>query len=122
MSARTLHICAGEATLSLLRWIVRESKTDVNVRPLDSRTKLESALDSGTLDVLITDTDVIDKPMVEFAKFLHNQYPTLKTVLIVHLTEREAVMEIIRENLVKGVIVKPFTAEVVSNYLDRLLH
>ena len=46
---------------------------------------------------------------------------SLKTILIVPPTiKKEEAMEIIKDKLVDGMLVQPFSAEVVWNYIDKI--
>ena len=122
MDGRTVCLCGRENTLlSLLKWILGEFKEINTIRQFDILENLQRALESDTFDLLIMDTEMVGGPVFQFVKGLRESKPLLSTILIMSPTAKDEVMEIIRANLAEGIIIKPFTKEVVSNYVEKLL-
>jgi len=120
MSNKTIYVCGEEKLLNLLKWILREFNEEVTILQSGSEEKLQLDLDKH-FDILFLDSETPTKPVVEFLRDIHRRKPALKTILVVFPANREEVMAIIKENLVRGVVVRPFTAEVVCNYVGKLL-
>ena len=119
---RTVCICGRENTLlSLLKWILGEFKEIGSIRQFDIPEKFQRALESETFDLLIVDAEMVGGPVLQFVKGLRESKPLLRTILIMSPKAGDEIMEIIRASLAEGVIIKPFTKEVVSNYVEKLL-
>ncbi len=122
ISDKIVCLCGQENIRSLLRWILREFKKEVKVRQFDTPENLQRAVDAEEIsDVLILDVGVLKKSALEFVNELHDKRSSLKIILIVFPAAKDEILEIIKANVVKGIIVRPFTGEVVCNYVDKLL-
>jgi DNA-binding NarL/FixJ family response regulator len=104
-----------------LKWILGEFKEIDTIRQVDVLGNLHRTLESETFDLLIVDTEMVGGSSFQFVKGLRESKPLLRTILLVSPTAGDEVMEIIRANLAEGIIIKPFTKEVVSNYVEKLL-
>ena len=120
MDEKIINICGKERTLSLLRYILEQYEKDVPIRQYDSDSKLQEDLRSLS-GILILDDDVVKKPILKFMDELHEKTPLLKTILIVAPTKKDEVLSIIRASLVRGLIVKPFSGELICKNVERLL-
>lgn len=122
MDGRTVCLCGRENTLlSLLKWILGEFKEINTIRQVGILENLQRTLESETFDLLIVDTEMVGGSSFQFVKGLRESRPLLRTILLVSPTAGDEVMEIIRANLAEGIVIKPFTKEVVSNYVEKLL-
>ncbi len=122
MNRKKLYVFGHEGTLlSLLRWTLTEFEEDVDIRHFGTLDKFYGAIESVSLDILILDSDVLKASLVQFIQGLRDRHPSLKVVLIAPPTAKDQVMQIIRANLVKGVVLKPFTKEIICNYVGKLL-
>ena len=121
MNAKTAGlVCREGATLSVLRWILGEFKLLDTLRQFDSPVSLRRALDSEAIDILL-DADAVAGSLSDFMRELRDKKPDLKTILIISPVAKDAIMEIITANLVKGIVVKPFTKDAVSRYIEKLV-
>jgi DNA-binding NtrC family response regulator len=122
MGVRTAAlVCPEGAVLSVLKWIVRGFKEIGSIRQFDSPTSLERAVDWETIDVLLLDADALTESPSQFLGDLRDRKPNVKTILIISPTSKDEIMEIIEASLAKGIVVKPFTKEAVSRYLEKLV-
>jgi DNA-binding NtrC family response regulator len=122
MNDKIVSLCGQGNIISLLRWIFKEFKKEVKIRQFDTPENLRNAVDEEEIsDLLILDVGVLKKDVLEFVLELHEKRPSLKIILIVFPTTKDEIVKIIRANVVKGIIVRPFTGEVVCNYVDKLL-
>jgi DNA-binding NarL/FixJ family response regulator len=122
MDGRIVCLCGRENTLlSLLKWILGEFKEINTIRQVGIIENLQRTLESETFDLLIVDTEMVGGSSFQFVKGLRESRPLLRTILLVPPTAGDEVMEIIRAHLAEGIVIKPFTKEVVSNYVEKLL-
>ena len=122
MSGKIAGLVGREAAvMSLLRWILGEFEQIETIRQFESPDNFEKALEFETIDILIMDTESIQHPVFDFIKDLHDKKPNLRTVLVMSPTAKDEIIDIIKANLVKGIVVKPFTKDAVIRYVDKLV-
>jgi len=103
-----------------LRWILKEFNKDFHVTTFHSPALFEDALRSQEWDLLVLDYPDSGQSIVSQLSKLRSEKPGLKIILIVPpVGSKEIVMEIIQAKMVNGLVVKPFTAEVVCSYVAR---
>jgi response regulator RpfG family c-di-GMP phosphodiesterase len=122
MNNKIVDLCGEKTTCSFLRWIFKEFKKDVQVRQFDTPKELHQADNAEKLsEVLILDAGALKKSPLEVVNDLHSKRPSLKILLIVFPTTKDEIVEIVKANVVKGIIVRPFTGELICSYVDKLL-
>jgi hypothetical protein len=52
---------------------------------------------------------------------MHDNNSFLKIILIISPVSKDEIMEITKANLVKGIVLKPFTKEIICKYIEKLL-
>jgi len=114
-------VCREPAVLSVLRWILGDFKQIETVRQFDSPVSLQRALGFEPIDILLVDADAVPEAVTQFMRDLHEKKPSLKSILIISPAARDEIMEIITGNLVKGIVVKPFTKDAVNRYVEKLI-
>ncbi|MBI5634805.1 MAG: hypothetical protein HZA15_15160 [Nitrospirae bacterium] len=121
MADKIVFLCAKKDIINSLKWIFKEFMKQVEIRQLDTPEKLQGEIGPDGSDVLILDTEGVNKSLLEFMTELREQRSSLNTILIISpVTSREEIIEIIKANLVKGIIVRPFTGEVVCKYVEKI--
>ncbi|MGC2064499.1 MAG: hypothetical protein WA610_16135 [Thermodesulfovibrionales bacterium] len=122
MPEKSIYLCVQKDILPSLKWILEDYQNRVQIRMINSPEKVTGAVDGRGSNVLILDADDLGKPLLELLNELHREEKNTNTILIIPPTaSREDIMEIIKASLVKGIVVRPFTAEVVSKYIDKIL-
>ena len=88
-----------------------------------SRPKVfKKLIGSEPIDILLLDADAVPESVSQVIKEIHDVMPGLRTILIISPTAKDEIMKIIGANLVKGIVVKPFTKDAVSRYVEKLVH
>ncbi|MDQ5986112.1 MAG: hypothetical protein CSYNP_01830 [Syntrophus sp. SKADARSKE-3] len=123
MGNKVVYICGKDQISSRLAWILKEFRRGIVLKLYETAEKLNKDLENGVLsNLLILDTAVLKRPVCEFAVEFHKQRPSLNTVLVVYpSTKKDDIMEVIKTSAVQGIIVAPFTGEIVCKYVDRLM-
>lgn len=122
MNDKIVNLCGQKDNCSFLRWIFREFQKELKVRQFETPQALQQSVDvSKRPEVLILDAEFLTKSAKEFVSELRKRRPSLKIVLLIFPTKKDEIVEIIKANVVQGVILKPFTGEIVCNYLNKLL-
>jgi len=122
MKEPTISLCVQGDVLQALRWILKEFNKNLKVTQFHSLTGFESALSTQETDLLILDAAVSEQSILTCLQKLKGERPGLKIILIVSpIGSREAVMEIIKAKMVNGLVVKPFTGEVICKYVGKEL-
>jgi response regulator RpfG family c-di-GMP phosphodiesterase len=122
MKEPTVCLCVQDDEVQPLKWILSGLNKEFHVTSFRSLADTERALNSRAWDLLILDADVSDRATVAVLQKLKSEKPELKTILIVPpVGSREMVLEIIQARMVNGLVVKPFTGEVVCKYVAKEL-
>ena len=122
MSNKNVSFCGQQHIQSLLKWIFKEFKNEVKLRPFPTPDDFRNAIEREVVsEAFILDAEILGKSVLKFAAELRDKKPALKIVLIVAPTATQEIVEIIKSNAVQGIIVTPFTGEVVCKYIDKIL-
>jgi response regulator RpfG family c-di-GMP phosphodiesterase len=115
-------VCREASVLSVLKWILGEFQQIGAIRQFESAKSLQKALGSEPIDILLLDADAVPESISQVMREIHDATPSLRTILIISPTAKDEIMKIIGANLVKGIVVKPFTKDAVSRYVEKLVH
>lgn len=124
MSRKMVLVCVKKDLTHPISWALREFEGKVSVRYLDHSRQLAPVLE-GDKDneccTLILDSIMDDESTLEIAKQLKESKPSLKILLIASSgTTKEEIVGLIQSKVVSGVLVRPFTAEQISDYIYKL--
>jgi DNA-binding NtrC family response regulator len=118
---RTISICVHDDILQSVKWILKGFNRDFSITTFHSMNSLEVAFKTDEWDLLILDATGSHETIGNALAKIKSLKPGLKIILIIPPSaKREEVMEIIREKLVQGLVIKPFTGEVMTKYLEKI--
>jgi DNA-binding NtrC family response regulator len=121
MGRGTVCLCVTTDKLSFLKWTLSQYKKDLAVTSCGEANKLQNIRGIEGLDVLIIDSSSMNDAPLSYLQKIREVNPSLNILFIVApMIKKEEVIEIIRGKFVKGMIVMPFSAEVLCNYLDKM--
>ncbi|MEW5746127.1 MAG: hypothetical protein AB1805_11905 [Nitrospirota bacterium] len=122
MSKKAVLVCVKKDITHPISWALREFEGKINVRYVDNTRQLGMTL--GDLDnccTVILDSVIGEVSTLDFAKEIKNDKPSLRILLIASAgTTKEEIVGLIQSKIVSGVLIRPFTAEQVSDYIYKL--
>lgn len=122
MSKKSVLVCVKKDIIHPISWSLREFEKQISVRYFDNTRQLGMVLgDVDNCCAVILDSIIGDESTLDFAKEIKNDKPSLKILLIVSSgTTKEEIVGLIQSKTVSGVLIRPFTAEQVSDYIYKL--
>lgn len=122
MAKKSVLVCVKKDIVHPISWALREFEKQIGVRYLDTTKQLGMVLgDVENCCAVILDSVIGDESTLDFAKEIKNDKPSLKILLIVSSgTTKEEIVGLIQSKIVSGVLIRPFTAEQVSDYIYKL--
>jgi len=122
MNKPKICLCVHDDVLQPLKWILYEFNKDLSVTTFKSATKFETACQFNEWDLLILDAAASEDTMTSCLQKIRSLKPAIKITLIVPpVANRDEVVEIIKSNMVQGLVIKPFSAEIICKYLAKEL-
>ena len=121
VSDKTVYLCVNDDVMPFLKWTLNQCDRGLNLKRYENADKIENMPTTGT-GILIVDCPTMKgSPLINLQN-LKNANPSLNVLLIAPaVINKEEAFTIIKERLVKGMLVQPFSAEVVCNYIDKIV-
>jgi hypothetical protein len=108
-------------TQTFLNWTIREYTHNLSVMNCRRTDTIEKVLESKNINIIFLDLPPENEPIVDYLRKIMDDNPSINILLIVPPTiNKDEAMQVIREKLVKGILVQPFSAEVVCNYISKI--
>ena len=124
MARKMVLVCVKKDLTHPISWALREFEGRLNVRYLDHTKQLGPVLAADAGDeccTVILDSVIDDESTLAFAKQAKENKPSLKILLIASSgTTKEEIIGLIQSKVVSGILVRPFTAEQISDYIYKL--
>ncbi len=122
MIKKSVLVCVKKDIVHPISWALREFEKQISVRYLDNTKQLGMVLgDVENCCAVILDSNIGDESTLDFAKEIKHDKPSLKILLIASSgTTKEEIIGLIQSKIVSGVLIRPFTAEQVSDYIYKL--
>jgi len=121
MHEPTICLCVQNDIIQPLKWMLKEYDRQFLVTSLHSAIEVEQAMNTKHWDILIFESSASQETILPYLQRLRTHTPGQKIILIVPPNiQKEEVIELIKQRMVQGLLVKPFTGEVMSSYLDKL--
>jgi DNA-binding NtrC family response regulator len=122
MAKKSVLVCVKKDIVHPISWALREFEKQIIVRYFDTTKQLGMVLgDVDNCCAVILDSNIGDESTIDFAKEIKNDKPSLKILIIVSSgTTKEEIVGLIQSKIVSGVLIRPFTAEQVSDYIYKL--
>jgi DNA-binding NarL/FixJ family response regulator len=122
MVKKSIYVCVNKDLTNPISWALREFESQVTVRYFDHTKQLGIALkdDEGN-SVIILDSNIGQESSLPFAAALKAEKPSFKILLVLSDgTTKEEVVKVIQSKVVSGVLMRPFTAEQLSDNIYKL--
>jgi response regulator RpfG family c-di-GMP phosphodiesterase len=105
-----------------VKWLLSEFDKNLVITTFRSFDNLESSFNTNKeWDLLILDSNALQESIKESLAKIKNQKPHFKIILIIlPIMNRDEILEIIDGKMVQGIVIKPFTGEVMSGYLEKV--
>jgi len=117
----TISLCVHEDIMPSVKWLLTEFDSAFTITSFRSFDSLEKAFKTKEWDLLILDSTTSQESIKDSLARIKDQNPNLKIILIIPpMANKEEVIEIIQGKMVQGLVIKPFTGEVMSKYLEKV--
>ncbi len=122
MSKKSVFVCVKRDLTHPVSFALKEFEGKLSLRYIDNTKQLGMALADITDGVtVILDSIMGDESTLEFAKNIKDEKPAVKFLLIVSSgTSKEEIVALIQSKIVSGVLMRPFTAEQMSDNIHKL--
>jgi DNA-binding NarL/FixJ family response regulator len=122
MSKKSVAVCVQKDLVQPITWALREFDDRLSIKFFDTTRLLGTALEKDpAVDVLILDSNFFNESTADFARTTKAEVPHMKILFIVSSgTTKEEIISIVQSKVVSGVLVRPFTAGQVSDYVRKL--
>lgn len=122
MSKKLIFVCVKRDLTHPVNFALKEFEGKLNVRYFDNTKLMGPALNKvAEACTIILDSIIADESTLEFAKTVKTDKPDVKILLIVSSgTSKEDVVALIQSKIVNGVLMRPFTAEQMSDNIYKL--
>jgi two-component SAPR family response regulator len=122
MAKKTVLVCVKKDIVHPISWALREFEKQVGVRYFDTTKQLGMMLGDLSDDcIIVLDSNIGNEPTIDFAKEIKTDKPSIKILFIVSEgAKKEELIALIQSKVVSGVLVRPFTAEQISDYIYKL--
>ncbi len=122
MTKKSILVCVKKDIVHPISWALREFEKQISVRYLDTTKQLGMVLgDVENCCAVILDSVIGDESTIDFLKEIKNDKPSLKILFIASSgTAKEEIVGLIQSKILSGVLVRPFTAEQISDYIYKL--
>ncbi len=118
MNEPAVCICVQDDIMQSLKWILKDFDKNFKISTFRSTINFENDYSPDAWDLLILDASLSHDSIKKYLEDIKNNKPGLKTILIVPPIEnKEEIIAIIKDRLVQGLVIKPFTAEILCKYL-----
>jgi DNA-binding NtrC family response regulator len=122
MAKKMVFVCVKRDLTHPVNFALREFEGMLSVRYIDTVKQLGAALAEVTEGcTIILDSVIGEESTLDFAKTIKKEKPALKILLIVSSgTAKEDIVALIQSKVVNGVLMRPFTAEQISDNIYKL--
>lgn len=120
MERKLFWICVQSDILSPIDWCLQTFESTINAQRSDSLRVLRAAFSRTQPNALIIDSTIADESSLSFIEEVRKSHPELKILMMVSShTTRDEVINAIKAKCVDGVLLRPFTAEQLTEYIIR---
>lgn len=122
MDKKNILVCVKKDILHPISWALREFEKMITVKYVDNTKQIDDLFVVGIdFCVLIIDSTIQDKSTFEYIKSFKDKYKQQRVLFIVSEgTKKEDIVELIKSRIISGVLIRPFTAEQISDYIYKL--
>lgn len=122
MSRKNILVCVKQDILHPINWTLKEFERQVFAKYADNTRQIDALFEAGLdFTVIIIDSTIQDQSTLPYIEGLKKERPYQKVLLIISEgTKKEDIINIVKARLISGVLVRPFTAEQLSDYIYKL--
>lgn len=122
MAKKIVYVCVKKDLVHPVSWALREFEGRLTVRYFDHTKQLGPAVGEDDAEsLIILDSNIGDESTLPFATEMKSSKPLIRILLILSSgTSKEDVVKVIQSKVVSGALMRPFTAEQVSDYIYKL--
>lgn len=122
MHKKLVMVCVQRDIVNSLGWALKDFDKQLSVKYADSPADLQKFFAMGnSCSLLIMDSVIADKSTVDIASRLKRDHPGMKLLWIVSPSvARAELVGLIHGKVVSGVLMRPFTAQQVSDNIYKL--
>jgi DNA-binding NtrC family response regulator len=122
MSKKSIVVCVKKDLVHPISYALRTFEGKVGIRYVDNTRQLGMLLgDIENCCTVVLDSIIGDVSTLDFAKEVKNDKPDLKILLVVSSgTTKEEIVSLIQSKIVSGVLMRPFTADQLSDNIYKL--
>ncbi|MCX8069619.1 MAG: hypothetical protein N2738_03865 [Thermodesulfovibrionales bacterium] len=123
MSRKNVMVYVKKDILHPISWALREFEKLINVKIADTQKQVDDMIFGIELDfcVIIIDSIMNNVSTFDYIRTIKEKKPNQKILLIVSEgTKKEDLLELVKSKLVSGILVRPFTAEQLSDYIYKI--
>ncbi|HIJ59460.1 MAG TPA: hypothetical protein HPP56_02425 [Nitrospirae bacterium] len=123
MSRKNIMVYVKKDILHPISWSLREFEKLINVRYADTQKQIDEMVFGIEIDfcVIIIDSIINNASTFDYIKSVKERKQNQKVLLIVSEgTKKEDLIELLKSKVVNGILVRPFTAEQLSDYIYKL--
>lgn len=123
MSKKNVMVYVKKDILHPISWSLREFDKLINVKYADTQKQIDDLLFGVELDfcIIIIDSIMNNISTHDYIKKVKEKRPDQKILLIVSEgTTKEDLLDLVKSKLITGVLVRPFTAEQLSDYIYKI--
>ena len=119
MAKKSVFVCVQKDINQLIKWALQSFESRLNIMYFDNTTQLGAALaNEEDCSMIILDSIVNDVSTLDFAKEIKNKKSSVNILLIASSgTAKETLVEVIQAKVISGVLIRPFTAQQVNDYI-----
>jgi two-component SAPR family response regulator len=113
--------CVQKDIVPVVNWSLKDFEGTASVKHFDKIDAVPDALDRNPESLLFLDSVVSGEATLDFARELRTNKPSVKIVLIASSdTRKEDIVELIKAKTVNGILLRPFSAAQISDYVYKL--
>jgi len=114
-------LCVNEDSASYIKWSLQQYRLPLKITGCARIGGAGKSCESKGTKVLIVESTAMAEPAISYLTKMRQEHENLKIIMIIPPTiKKEQVVQIIRERLVEGMLVQPYSTEVLWNYLDKI--
>lgn len=122
MAKKSILVCVQKDITQIIKWALQSFENRLNIMYFDTTTQLGAAL-AGEEDcsMIILDSIMNEASTLDFAKEVKSKKTSVNILLIASsVTPKETLVEAIQAKVISGVLIRPFTAQQVNDYVYKL--
>lgn len=120
MEQKLFWICVQPDILRPIEWCLQDFASMINPERSENLSALRSALAKKHPFALIIESSMAEESSLGLIEEIKKSHPDIRILMMVSAhTTRDEVIHAIKTKMVNGVLLRPFSAEQVADYITR---